>query len=108
MSTAKIRFHERPERGLTNESGTAKSPMMTTASGSARRQCSSASCSGLACENRSMVEVALVDGAVVERPGRALVAAPVQQHDEAVAVGRGLDEAALRHHHPQAVVLRRL
>ena len=28
MSTARIRFHERPERGFTNESGIAKSAMM--------------------------------------------------------------------------------
>ena len=63
MSTAMIRFHERPERGFTKASGMAKRPMMTTASGRASRQWSSATWSGFLSAKSSSVSIALFFGA---------------------------------------------
>ncbi len=61
---------------------------------------------------RSIVLLALVEGASrfasCGSTRRALVAAAVLEHDEAVTVRGGLGEALLRHHHADAPVLRGL
>src|SRR5687768_977137 len=124
MSKASTRFIDRPARGLTKDSGIASSVRIRALVGSPTRHDSSARLAEVGSRTSAAVDSALAVGAPLEgvdahrvalelvdlvvRGARlAFVAPAVEQHQEAVAGLRDLQEAARGDHDALLAVLHR-